>query len=63
MKRLVKFLFSKRNWTADQKAAVKDYTKLTIAWSLIFEVVYFVAFFAYVKKLEKDEKFYRKSLS
>ena len=52
MGKALKFLFGKRNWNDDQKAAINDYIKLGAAWTLIFYVLYIIWFIWYIKNFD-----------
>jgi hypothetical protein len=56
MGKVLKFLFGKREYTEEQKAAINDLAKLSLAWTLIFYVFYTIWFIWYIKNFDAFNK-------
>ena len=56
MGKVIKFLFGKREYTEEQKKAINDLAKLSLAWTAIFYVVYIIWFIWYIKNFDSFNK-------
>ena len=56
MGKVVKFLFGKREYTEEQKKAINDLAKLSLAWTAIFYIFYIIWFIWYIKNMDAFNK-------